>query len=213
MRLSVGQKLFLILLVATWSVVVVLMLFVTASFQFQSGFVCFVESRQQERLDRQKADLSALYGRDGGWRTLAGDKHRWGRLRFEGRDPGPQRRPPPPGLRPPGAGPTPGRQATSPARSTPGRLPPPRRDAAVREHGPDPTAWPPPAPPEIEAEPLQTLPRRLMLLDAQHELIFGRQDGAPGVAAADLAHLVERFYRVEASRNRAHGGAGLGLAI
>ncbi len=39
------------------------------------------------------------------------------------------------------------------------------------------------------------------------------QDSAPGVAAADLPHLFERFFRVEASRSRAHGGAGLGLSI
>jgi len=39
------------------------------------------------------------------------------------------------------------------------------------------------------------------------------QDSAPGVSVADLGHLFERFYRVEASRSRTHGGAGLGLAI
>ena len=38
-------------------------------------------------------------------------------------------------------------------------------------------------------------------------------DSAPGVDAAALDRLFERFYRVEASRNRASGGAGLGLAI
>ncbi|MHB1015669.1 MAG: ATP-binding protein [Desulfurivibrionaceae bacterium] len=39
------------------------------------------------------------------------------------------------------------------------------------------------------------------------------QDSAPGVAEADLKRLFERLFRVEASRNRATGGAGLGLAI
>ncbi|MFF7706639.1 ATP-binding protein [Pseudomonas sp. NPDC007930] len=39
------------------------------------------------------------------------------------------------------------------------------------------------------------------------------EDAAPGVPAAEQERLFERFYRVEASRNRASGGAGLGLAI
>jgi two-component system sensor histidine kinase BaeS len=39
------------------------------------------------------------------------------------------------------------------------------------------------------------------------------EDSAPGVEPELLPRLFERFYRVEASRNRAHGGAGLGLAI
>lgn len=34
-----------------------------------------------------------------------------------------------------------------------------------------------------------------------------------GVDAADLPYLFERFYRVDASRSRAQGGAGIGLAI
>ena len=38
-------------------------------------------------------------------------------------------------------------------------------------------------------------------------------DSAPAVAAADLPHLTERFFRVEHSRSRATGGAGLGLAV
>ena len=38
-------------------------------------------------------------------------------------------------------------------------------------------------------------------------------DSAPGVSDNDLTHLFERLYRVEASRNRAKGGSGLGLTI
>ncbi|ADO00834.1 LOW QUALITY PROTEIN: sensor histidine kinase, HAMP domain-containing [Citrifermentans bemidjiense Bem] len=38
-------------------------------------------------------------------------------------------------------------------------------------------------------------------------------DSAPGVAPDQLERLFDRLYRVESSRNRAKGGAGLGLAI
>ncbi|HEY2344330.1 MAG TPA: ATP-binding protein [Xanthomonadaceae bacterium] len=39
------------------------------------------------------------------------------------------------------------------------------------------------------------------------------EDTAPGVPAEALAHLFDRLYRVESSRSREFGGAGLGLAI
>ena len=39
------------------------------------------------------------------------------------------------------------------------------------------------------------------------------EDSAPGVQDKELDRLFERLYRVEASRNRTAGGAGLGLAI
>jgi signal transduction histidine kinase len=44
-----------------------------------------------------------------------------------------------------------------------------------------------------------------------HELLFS--DNGKGVPAKSLPYLFERFYRVDASRNRATGGLGLGLAI
>lgn len=44
-------------------------------------------------------------------------------------------------------------------------------------------------------------------------LVIEIADSAPGVAPHELAKLFERFYRVESSRSRNHGGAGLGLAL
>jgi two-component system sensor histidine kinase BaeS len=44
-------------------------------------------------------------------------------------------------------------------------------------------------------------------------LLLVVEDSAPGVAPEHLPRLFERLYRVEASRRRADGGAGLGLAI
>ncbi|AGA92092.1 histidine kinase,HAMP domain-containing protein,histidine kinase [Thioflavicoccus mobilis 8321] len=47
----------------------------------------------------------------------------------------------------------------------------------------------------------------------EQALICDFEDTAPGVPAESLAHLFDRLYRVDASRSRHTGGAGLGLAI
>jgi two-component system OmpR family sensor kinase len=39
------------------------------------------------------------------------------------------------------------------------------------------------------------------------------RDRGPGIAAADLPHVFERFYRSEKTRAREEGGSGLGLSI
>ena len=48
---------------------------------------------------------------------------------------------------------------------------------------------------------------------AQDAVIIDFKDSAPGVAEEERKQLFDRLYRVEGSRSRASGGAGLGLAI
>ncbi len=44
-------------------------------------------------------------------------------------------------------------------------------------------------------------------------VLVSLSNGGEGIPAEDLPHVFERFYRVEKSRDRALGGAGIGLAI
>ena len=44
-------------------------------------------------------------------------------------------------------------------------------------------------------------------------VLVSLSNGGEGIPAEDLPHVFERFYRVEKSRDRALGGAGVGLAI
>ncbi|GAA4574400.1 sensor histidine kinase [Planotetraspora kaengkrachanensis] len=44
-------------------------------------------------------------------------------------------------------------------------------------------------------------------------VVIDVEDTGSGIAAEDLAHVFERFWRADKSRNRATGGSGLGLSI
>lgn len=45
------------------------------------------------------------------------------------------------------------------------------------------------------------------------KLVLNFSDSEPGVPESELPKLFDRFYRLESSRSRHHGGAGLGLAL
>lgn len=54
---------------------------------------------------------------------------------------------------------------------------------------------------------------RLELASAEGRAVVRVTNTGPGIPAPDLPRVWERFYRVEKSRDRASGGAGIGLAI
>jgi len=53
----------------------------------------------------------------------------------------------------------------------------------------------------------------IQLNDGSAELVIDVHDAGPGLPEEELSKIFEPFYRVEGSRNRDHGGVGLGLSI
>ena len=51
------------------------------------------------------------------------------------------------------------------------------------------------------------------LADAPEGAILAVRDTGPGITAAELPHVFDRFYKADASRQGAAGGSGLGLSI
>lgn len=54
---------------------------------------------------------------------------------------------------------------------------------------------------------------KLSVTANKKDVLIRLQDSTPGVSDAELPKIFERLYRVESSRNRATGGAGLGLPL
>jgi two-component system sensor histidine kinase BaeS len=149
MTLSIRTKLFLTLLTATALVVVGMLVFTRWS--FERGLVELAQARQQEHIEQIGERLIELYRREGGWERLRADKRLWVGI-LSGR----------------GEGFGPGRLGER------GAMGPRWLRHALEEPG----LWPPER--VLQARALDGRPRpvplRLMLLDADGTLLYGRPE-------------------------------------
>ncbi len=150
MTLSIRTKLFLTLLLAGSLVVAGMLLFMRWS--FHHGLEEFAETRQEERIDQIVERLATLYRGDGGWERLRTDKRLWVAA-LAGR-----------GSQPRGD------------EGFPDRMP--FRRGWMRHAMGEPGVWPPGR--VLQAHPPGAPPRpvelRLMLLDAQGAILYGRRE-------------------------------------
>lgn len=175
MTLSIRTKLFLTL-VGTGALVALAML-TTLHWSFERGLVELVQGREEARIGAIAERLAEVYRRDGGWDGLRRDRRMWVQTLFDRQgDPQAQTGPRHGG---PHLGPGVGRwmrgegqQRLRPDPDGPGAWPPWTADMPWAQERPQ--AWPPPqALGRPDDRPLP-LPLRLMLLDADGDLVYGR---------------------------------------
>ncbi|WP_213378919.1 ATP-binding protein [Allochromatium tepidum] len=215
MRLSIHSKVFLTLLLAC--VVVLAGSHAFVQWSFQRGLVEFADAREQERIARVIERLVDIHQREGSWRALIEDRRLWFYALHGRHDPWSEPRPERPERGPswmPALSSHPGRPALD---HRPGHAL--EFEDALRE----------PILIQADAQRLSQLFRNLLGNSRKYtdpggglsirlwrdtgRVVIDFQDSAPGVPVEDLPRLFERLYRVEGSRSRQTGGAGLGPAI